>query len=776
MGTVSAGFGPMRVFRPSDTAGNSSPSAGHGPMGESLNAGTAGGMTSGAASIGSVDAAVLNTQNDLQEFHLEQEVEVPNSTKGKVLLYGGESDNASALERNLDTHENTDSCSFGSDDGESDFDVPEALLSNETTADHHGLEAITKNIDLVVFFQCSSYRTMSLLFGPMICFFLVATRVQIFNIYAGDYIDQTAYESFKMTKLFMPSFWLQVSLYCIMMVEMLLVIIVFLSKRGAQGTLVCMNCSAAVFGLLVSASCLTFLLAAEIKRTCPDNDTANTRLLDPSEDFYEPATEDVTVECNPKFGERNEALGTVEPFTSLILLFPLRFFVARYVVRLFGNGASQDEEKGSHEGESDHHHGADPTSQVRDLWMTSIGTHSNVARSFGPFSAELLQCMLGIYVEYPETLDANDESTAIVSIRHHKREKSMDSTFEYTNRMEVISDPPAVDQLPHAPLDCLDLPIREPAVDRLPHAPGDRLDAPIKASRGDDRFAYPNARLLRKMRRCEMRLLPLLNEWETVDVVITKHELILFDVDDVTGTSTKSGGKRKQLYTVAKGRTVMDTFNLDDVNFVDIEHRAATLGGTEFGEDEVDIEMNHIKLLEHWEGGIHNYVAADDTMDKRWGNVDEDRLKIHFKSPEMTLFLRFMADLKDMEDRSKISDVADEGSDLMNHVGTETTLWCRTIARLRGANNLKQHLPHFGNDCNDEMEDFIEMCERDGEGGNHNTHTMREVVSKRFSLDQSVLTTIFRQSEPTQIDPAVGERRPLLACSPVNSSRIPPPT
>ena len=126
----------------------------------------------------------------------------------------------------------------------------------------------------------------------------------------------------------------------------------------------------------------------------------------------------------------------------------------------------------------------------------------------------------------------------------------------------------------------------------------------------------------------------------------------------------------------------MHQFNLVDVNFVNIEHRAAIQGDTI---DLGDIEMNRTNLLEYWEGGQGtdgNYDSADDTMNKRWGNVEENRLKIRFKHAQMSLFLRYMSDLKDMEDKSKVSLVAaDDSNCLMNHIGAETKIWCRTIAR-----------------------------------------------------------------------------------------------
>ena len=45
--------------------------------------------------------------------------------------------------------------------------------------------------------------------------------------------------------------------------------------------------------------------------------------------------------------------------------------------------------------------------------------------------------------------------------------------------------------------------------------------------------------------------------------------------------------------------------------------------------------------------------------------------------------------------------------------------------------NLKQNLPHFGNDH--EIEDFIEVCERDHDGSQHNTKKIRKTLHRRMS-------------------------------------------
>lgn len=170
-----------------------------------------------------------------------------------------------------------------------------------------------------------------------------------------------------------------------MIVEMLVVIVTFLIRGGRKATL---SICASVFGLVVSVTCLVLLLVAERERCCPlANDNIFARYLAAAskpEDGIDPADE--PVECCPQFGERKYGgLGTIEPFTSLIALSPLRFLFAFYAVKLFGVESSNEDHDSDNETHG-HHHGPDLTIKMRDLWMTAIGLHSDIARSFGLFS------------------------------------------------------------------------------------------------------------------------------------------------------------------------------------------------------------------------------------------------------------------------------------------------------------------------------------------------------------------------------------------------------
>jgi hypothetical protein len=100
-------------------------------------------------------------------------------------------------------------------------------------------------------------------------------------------------------------FWLEISLYCIMMVEMSLIIVIFLRKIGRRGPFIA--CFAATIGLSINLMCLVLLVVAETKRCCSETGVAENYF------FSEYAAIE---ECCPKFGRRLfNGLGIIEPFT-----------------------------------------------------------------------------------------------------------------------------------------------------------------------------------------------------------------------------------------------------------------------------------------------------------------------------------------------------------------------------------------------------------------------------------------------------------------------------
>lgn len=72
-----------------------------------------------------------------------------------------------------------------SEDDDSDIDdVPEALSPDVVTVAKEGrLQTIAHSTDLAAFFESMQYRTISLIFGPMACFFFISYVVLFCDIF-----------------------------------------------------------------------------------------------------------------------------------------------------------------------------------------------------------------------------------------------------------------------------------------------------------------------------------------------------------------------------------------------------------------------------------------------------------------------------------------------------------------------------------------------------------------------------------------------------------------
>ncbi|KAL3822990.1 hypothetical protein ACHAXA_008130 [Cyclostephanos tholiformis] len=658
-------------------------------------------MTAGT-STDNIATRNADLNKDQQNHEVKDEKSVLDTVKNRVSFASGQIFDAK--------DESIDSATIDDGDKTDVDDIPEALVKIAVARQGRML-VFVQRFNLTSFVQGSRYRIMSA-FGPMTCFFIIA-RVEIFNAYAED----TQSSWYNLMPFF---FWLEVSFYCIMMAEMLLILALFTTMRGSRRSLIFII--AAVFGVVINLMCLLLLLVAEAKRCCSNDNNIVSRLLaiDPLKEYYNPDAGYVV--CCSKFGQRMYGgLGIIEPFTALIALYPMRFQVHRIA-------NISEEVLHFYEESHEEHHGPDPADKVRSLWLTAIGVYSDIAKTKGFFSGELLQCMLGIYSDSKSNGDGKESviSTRDIQNRDINGEISASETCEdlgnenYQTTLDTSSSGL----------------MGSSATPKVT-----RYDLGVT-------FVYPKARLVRRMRRCERRLLPLMDSWAVVDAVLTSHELVLFDVTDTMGDlgllppSSTDGCKGLYLSDVAKGRKIVSQFNLHEIDFVEIEHRAPVLREKIEGDD---VESTHnYSLMEYWQCGnssCEDYEVG--TMDKRWSRVPEDRVKIHFKYN--TLFLRFMVDLKEMEHRNKVACNADDIGLALN-VGAEAKVWCRTIARLRGASNLKQNLPHYGDDGKDELEvlDFVKYYERD-DNDIQNTMKTHNSLHRRMSslgfLNGKVLST-----------------------------------
>ena len=237
-------------------------------------------------------------------------------------------------------------------------------------------------------------------------------------------------------------------------------------------------------------------------------------------------------------------------------------------------------------------------------------------------------------------------------------------------------------------------------------------------------FVAPNGRLLRSMRRCDRKLLPLLDKWTAVDVVITKWEIVYFDASDVEAPygpdyneedikniesvrqaviATK-GGKGLRLRDVAMGRKVVGHLTLSNIDSVHVERIVPSESHVQAEEPIAD--SNNDIQVEFWRSTNKNTGGETrHSREAQWSKVKRDRLRVQSELGTCTLLLRYYSDLEDSEDHQKrnANELEIDGALFKDNAFQ----WCQTIARLCGANQLKQKLPNFGNDNEAELRDYL---------------------------------------------------------------------
>lgn len=242
-------------------------------------------------------------------------------------------------------------------------------------------------------------------------------------------------------------------------------------------------------------------------------------------------------------------------------------------------------------------------------------------------------------------------------------------------------------------------------------------------------FKFPNARLVRSMRRCEKKLLPLLTHWKQVDVVLTNHEIVYVHVDDGEGSddgkqlreagrqalAATKGGKNLRLCDVSAGRRVIGHMSFSDIVSVYVERVPRLPESVPRSAQETTAELNH-GHVEYWQDKPED-DRGESLVDrqKRWDSIHQDSLRIETISG--VLYLRFCFDLEDTEAHPERV-IAE--SDETNPIYKDTALqWAQTIIRQCKVGQLKQPLPHFGANDQSELRDFLQIVPREEKTRGH---------------------------------------------------------
>ena len=172
-----------------------------------------------------------------------------------------------------------------------------------------------------------------------------------------------------------------------------------------------------------------------------------------------------------------------------------------------------------------------------ELWERAIADFPDIVQKHGQFSGELLQAMLG--------LDITIGSSQVSVPTEFETSLTKKDKIQETNECEMIKSHIKLTQSRYAKLPAraqgiviagsLRKPVKpialEPFFPLLPTTglvdfviDNERMDSEQNTSYS---FVAPFARLVRSMRRCDRRHLPLLKGWISVDVVMTQFEIVV---------------------------------------------------------------------------------------------------------------------------------------------------------------------------------------------------------------------------------------------------------
>eukprot|EP00536_Pseudo-nitzschia_multiseries_P016336 jgi/Psemu1/263564/estExt_Genewise1Plus.C_10800001 len=596
------------------------------------------------------------------------------------------------------------------------------------------------------------YQNASHVLGTSLVFYLVGYRVELFR--------QTQDKESEFKKVW---FWMEAAFFLCFIVADFIIVSLFpfwKAKTGLERQLII----ATFADLFIVTTVMTLFFVAEAKRCCANESevaqTSSRLERDIEDDFF-------VSECTcQSWGMRTfGGIGIIEPLTSLIVLRIFRFQFAQFVERILSMKTIAkkttddsivlcDTQHNDNDVPLDHHdnvhgHGSNVNAHkagtALELWELAMAEFPDIVEKYGQFSGELLQAMLGLQIairspglstfEHPSTSDIKHDKNATMS----KSEK-VKSHIKLTGSRHAKLHPRAqaliiAGQLgkPVKPMNqelCMEVGTTYSASIYEENTPPDGLGLvefevdceQIKSELNSPyTFVAPFARLVRSMRRCDRRHLPLLKAWIGVDVVMTQFEIVYFeaidsydsDLDEKTKNHTEAcrialqatkGGKNLRLCDVARGRKVVGHIDFTDVTEIHVEKDDIPISDISLVELDSNSYDNDKGLnVEHW----LNCRSENEEHKKyprcvRWSLFQEDRLKLSTRTG--TLYFRFYSDLALFETEKA------ENHQISNRITPDIAFqWAETICRICGRGQLDQSLPHFGENNEAQLQDYLEI-------------------------------------------------------------------
>jgi len=641
------------------------------------------------------------------------------------------------------------------------FSEPEMRKGTLTTDDFNEDIMAVPFTDKLRKFVCSfRYRVISVVLTIVAFYILTWHMEQIFidTCTIPDNQNHTLYILDRRT-----GFWVEVAFLSFFIVEASYLLFLGL-------TLNLRIFVAGVFDFLLSCISLSLFLWAEAERCCDcTNEATNTylennhRLLGPSSTTD--TSDTCEIDCCPPFASRLcGGVGIIEPFVSIIALRIFKYILGDIFCKFYQKWKSPSEPPSntimfsSFSYSSEDSHTSDIASgynydfnkevgKISDLWVKAVAKHPEIVENYGIFSGELLEVMLGIKMlptrdenglEEKDELDVKPQECDVSPLNVQSVITEGKTMNTVNSRMSVLNRDPSTSNFrlsmiraPSAANLRMSM-ARAPStanlrmsMARAPSTANLRMSMARKGSEFNigldeaEEFAYPSSALIRSMRRCQCKLLPLIDKWTTVDIVLTKHEIVWFDATKLSVLSGESdaqvretirkaikdtkGGKGLPLCDMAIGRTILGRMSVADVNKVNIQRRHATeitLKQNRSHYDEENRSTSDAFRREFWEDHDNNNTINASTSSlsshSRWLRITEDRLKL-ISAQNTVLLVRFLTDLCHEE--------ALLNEDSLFGQANGALQWCQCIY------HLKQKSPHFEDTHQDPL-DIVEVVKR----------------------------------------------------------------
>jgi len=660
-----------------------------------------------------------------------------------------------------------------------------------------------------LYFVGSGYPDVSHVIGTSIVFYLVGNRIHMMLKMSEGGLEQVW-------------FWLEVFMLVCFMVADFLIFFLFpfwKCKSESERRLVV----ATVMDFLIVSTILVLFIVAEEQRCCTETDEeiSTRRVRELAEIGFDYPFE---LECTcPEWGFRTyDGVGRIEPFTSLICLRFFRFYFARKLVRFLdkdSNETGQDlrsiHESNHHDNDyhgdhTGHHASHENAGTALELWELAIAQFPDIVEEYGQFSGELLQAMLGLQVAMESTIVPHSapldklqgEEEEEMATKKEEKSSKWQSHIKLSGSRFGKLPPRAQGIIIAGKVGQPVKPMQMQMQIQRHHDTGIELCVGLVEFEVDieqmDRernneytFVAPFARLVRSMRRCDRRHLPLLKEWISVDVVMTQFEIVYFeaidndcfDLDNETklhieacrlSLQATKGGKNLRLCDVAKGRKVVGHLDFDDVIEIHVAKDDVPVSDMSLVEKaaalyDKDEDLN----VEQWTD-IYKESDAKQKYARtiRWALIQEERLKVSTASG--TLLFRFYSDLAYFE-AEKLGNAPRNSQIITKDIAFQ---WAETISRICGRDQLEQLLPHFGEGNEDELIDYLEVVhfhEKEAKNEKRSTSRGLQGVGNReymFHGNGSQRKTICLGEELQSTKIKIDYHRPVKSVVENNSTEI----